>query len=161
MKELDIVIETPKLSTEKYSFDKVSGFFKIKKILPAGLSFPYDFGFIPKTMGEDGDPLDIIVISEYSTFPGCMVTCRIIGGIKANQTEEDKTIRNDRFIGIPTLSHAYQKVKSLKDLDNKLIKDVENFFIAYNSSFGKIFTPLAHLRSDEALEIIAKQMQEN
>src|ERR1700753_2946474 len=104
MKEIYAVIETPKGSAQKYDYDKKTGFFILKKILPAGMVFPYDFGFIPDTKGEDGDPLDIMVFSEYCSFPGCMVKCRIIGGLMAEQSKEpgsQNKIRNDRFFAVP------------------------------------------------------------
>src|SRR5882724_761988 len=85
MFSIDVVIETPKGSAQKYDYDPSTHFFKLKKILPSGMMFPYDFGFIPGTRGEDGDPLDIIVISEFQSFPGCKMKCRVIGGIKAEQ----------------------------------------------------------------------------
>src|ERR1700743_668040 len=99
MASIDVVIETPKGSVQKYDYDDKTHFFKMSKILPSGMVFPYDFGFIPDTKGEDGDPLDVIVISEFNSFPGVMIKCRVIGGIKAKQSEEDgKMIRNDRFL---------------------------------------------------------------
>src|ERR1700760_5120369 len=106
MSSVEVVIETPKGSSQKYDYVPNTPFFKLKKILPSGTVFPYDFGFIPDTKGEDGDPLDIIVISEFNSFPGIMIKCRIIGGIKAEQSTKDakKMIRNDRFIAIPKCS---------------------------------------------------------
>jgi inorganic pyrophosphatase len=85
---LTVVVETPKGSTEKYNYDQEQHFLKLKKILPAGMVFPYDFGFIPNTKGEDGDPLDIIIISEFKSFPGCRMDCRIAGAILAEQDEK-------------------------------------------------------------------------
>lgn len=82
MHTIDVVIETPKNSRFKYTYEEKLKGFKMKKVLPAGLVFPYDFGFIPNTKGEDGDPLDIIVLSEHALFPGCIVECKIIGSIK-------------------------------------------------------------------------------
>src|ERR1700712_5031895 len=106
MKPVTAIIETPKGSGEKYNYDEKQRYFKLGKILPAGLVFPFDFGFIPDTKGEDGDPLDIIVISELASFPGCAMDCRIIGAIKAEQTEKNgETLRNDRFLGVPEVSH--------------------------------------------------------
>ncbi|MEJ7588557.1 MAG: inorganic diphosphatase, partial [Ferruginibacter sp.] len=82
------MIETPKGSAQKYTYDSTTKFFRLTKILPAGMVFPYDFGFIPETMGEDGDPLDSMIISEFPSFTGCMISCRVIGGIKATQSEK-------------------------------------------------------------------------
>lgn len=87
---MNLIIETPKGSSEKYDYDTQHHLFKLHKILPAGMVFPFDFGFIPGTKGEDGDPLDVLVISEFESFPGIMIDCRIIGCIKAKQIDKKK-----------------------------------------------------------------------
>src|SRR5690348_5029710 len=118
---MNIIVETPKGSTCKYDYDPDMRLFKLKKILPAGMVFPFDFGFIPGTKGEDGDPLDAIIISELKTFPGCIMECRITGGITAKQTEKGKTVRNDRFIAIPEVSQLFSNIQELKDLPAEVI----------------------------------------
>ena len=151
------IVETPKGSAQKYDYDKDSHFFKLKKIMPAGLVFPYDFGFIPDTKGEDGDPLDIIIISEITSFPGCSMDCRIIGGIKAEQTERDgNTVRNDRFIGIPEVSQLFATVKSIEDFPETIMNQLEEFFKNYNQQAGKKFTPLERITADVSMQIISE-----
>ena len=144
MASIDIVIETPKGSAQKYDYDAKTHFFKMSKILPSGMVFPYDFGFIPDTKGEDGDPLDMIVISEFNSFPGVMIRCRVIGGIKAEQSDDDgrKMIRNDRFLAIPKCSNIFEKVKSVEDLPRQIMDDLEEFFVDYNKLEGKKFKAL-------------------
>jgi len=154
---VDVVIETPKGSAQKYDYDPGSHFFKLKKILPAGMVFPYDFGFIPDTKGEDGDPLDVIVISEFCSFPGIMIKCRIIGGIKAEQSEEKgkkKLIRNDRFLAIPKCSNIFEKIKTAKDLPDNIFKELEQFFIDYNRIEGKEFKAMKKMDKNEARSLI-------
>jgi inorganic pyrophosphatase len=104
MTKYTIVIETPRNSREKYTYDEESKSFFLKKLLPAGMCFPYDFGFIPNTKGEDEDPIDALIISEFGTFPGCKIECRLIGALLAEQTEKNKVIRNDRFFFVPCIS---------------------------------------------------------
>ena len=116
--------------------------------------FPFDFGFIPHTLGEDGDPLDIIIISEFQSFPGCIMDCRIIGGITAEQTEKGKTIRNDRFISIPEASQMFAHVKEIKDIPRDVINQLETFFINYNELEGKKFKPLKRLNAQQAFKLI-------
>ena len=157
MECVNVVIETPKGSAQKYDFDPDSHFFKMKKILPSGMVFPYDFGFIPKTKGEDGDPLDVIVISEFNSFPGIMIKCRIIGAIKAEQSEDKgskKMIRNDRFLAIPKCSSIFEDVRSIKDLPGRIINQLEEFFVDYNKLEGKKFKALSKLNAKEALNLI-------
>src|SRR4029453_15828071 len=78
-KTVRVVIETPKGSRNKYAFDVKDKFFALKKVLPAGMAFPYDFGFVPSTRAEDGDPVDVLVLMDEPAFPGCVLTCRPIG----------------------------------------------------------------------------------
>jgi inorganic pyrophosphatase len=118
--------------------------------------FPYDFGFIPKTKGEDGDPLDVIVISEFNSFPGIMIKCRIIGGIKAEQSEKKgkKVIRNDRFLAVPKCSNIFEKVASMHDLPDRIMDQLEEFFVDYNKLEGKKFKALEKMGPKEAQRVI-------
>ncbi|GAB3918870.1 inorganic diphosphatase [Mucilaginibacter boryungensis] len=155
MKVITAMTECPKGSNHKLDYDPQTNRFKLSKILPAGLSFPFDFGSIPGTKGEDGDPLDIIIISETTSFPGCLIDCRIIGGIQALQTERDgKTVRNDRFIGIPEVSQLYAEVDELEQLSENILNQLEAFFKNYNKQAGKQFEVLARLDAAAAYRLI-------
>jgi inorganic pyrophosphatase len=157
MDAIPVIIETPKKSAFKYTYEPNKHLFKLTKVLPAGMTFPFDFGFIPDTKGEDGDPLDIIVIAEFESFPGCIMDCRIIGGIKAEQTERDgKTVRNDRFIGIPVVSQLFADVKSTEDFPKEIIDQLEAFFKNYNELSGKQFKSLGRMSPEEAYTSIKK-----
>jgi len=158
MKPVTAIIESPKGCNHKYDYEPDIKSFKLKKILPAGLVFPYDFGFIPDTRGEDGDPLDIIVISEITSFPGCSMDCRLIGGIAAEQTERDgKSMRNDRFLGVLNISEVYKDVHEIADLPEGIMKQIENFFINYNKQGGKKFKVLENIDAAKATRMIKKQ----
>ncbi len=159
---VDVVIETPKGSAQKYDYVPNTPFFRLSKILPSGMVFPYDFGFIPKTKGEDGDPLDVIVISEFNSFPGIIIKCRIIGGIKAEQSEEKgskKLIRNDRFLAIPKCSNIFQDVEKMDDLPKRITDDLEEFFVDYNKLEGKKFKALEKIGPKEAQRLIEDQLK--
>jgi inorganic pyrophosphatase len=157
--EVQVIIDTPKGSAGKFSYDEDFGLFKLKKILPAGMVFPFDFGFIPGTKGQDGDPLDMIVISELRSFPGCMLDCNVIGVITAMQTEKNKKMRNDRFIGVPAASHFFEKFNSMNKLPEGMIRELETFFITYNKLEGKIFSPMKRLKAAEAGKLIRLAME--
>jgi inorganic pyrophosphatase len=154
MYAITAVVETPKGSAQKYDYDPKYKWFKLKKMLPSGMIFPFDFGFIPKTKGQDGDPLDIIIISELKSFPGCVMDCRVIGGITAEQTEKGKTVRNDRFLAVPEASQMFAEVKSVEDLPVDIIEQLENFFINYNKEEGKTFKPLQRINAKKAYRLI-------
>ena len=88
---LNVVIDTPKGSRNKYGFDFDIDAYKLKSVLPHGTVFPFDFGSIPNTVAEDGDPLDVLVLMDEPVFIGCLVETRLLGVIEAEQTEEGKT----------------------------------------------------------------------
>jgi inorganic pyrophosphatase len=93
-----VVVETPKGSRNKYAFDAQREVFTLKRVLPAGMAFPYDFGFVPQTEAEDGDPLDVLLLMEEPAFPGCVIDCRLIGMIEGEQQEKDGTGLNGRDV---------------------------------------------------------------
>ena len=157
MKPHQVIIETPKDSREKYSYDAEQKVFVLKKLLPLGMAFPFDFGFIPGTKGEDGDPLDAMLLSEFKTFPGCQVECRLIGMLKAEQSEDGQMIRNDRYFFVPITSLLYQHVQTIDDLPSQLLKELLDFFVNYNKEEGKEFKPLTLLPAKEALLLLNKQ----
>jgi inorganic pyrophosphatase len=155
MQFITAIVETPKGSAQKYDWNEELRLFKLAKILPAGLQFPFDFGFIPGTRGEDGDPLDVIIISEVKSFTGCCMDCRIIGAITAHQTEKDgKIVRNDRFLAVPEVSQLFKNVQSFTDLPEDILNQLEAFFKNYNEQAGKEFQPLNRISAAEALALI-------
>lgn len=153
--ELDIIIDTPKGSRNKYEFDEKRRRLKLSGILPVGSVFPFDFGFIPDTVGGDGDPLDVLIMMDEAAFPGCLVAARLIGVIKANQTEKGKTNRNDRLIAVATDSVTHSHVRSLNDVNKNLVDQIEHFFVSYNQIKGKKFEPLSREGPIKAMEVVA------
>lgn len=157
MHTIDVVIETPKNSIFKFTFEEKLNRYRLKKVLPAGMVFSYDFGFIPNTKGEDGDPLDVLVFSEHPLTQGCIVECNIVGSIKAEQTEKGNTVRNDRIIGVPVITDLHQKIKSVTDISEGKLKEIEIFFINYNEIADKKFNPMGHLSAEETWTTIQEQ----
>lgn len=149
-----VVIETPKGSRNKFTYDEDLHLFKLGGVLPTGHSFPYDFGFIPSTLGGDGDPLDVLVLMDESAFPGCLIHTRLIGVIEAEQTEDGKTERNDRIIAVAIHSRNHADVSKLGDLHGNIVDEIEHFFVSYNESKGKHFNPLGRGDGKRAREII-------
>src|SRR5487761_874070 len=97
---IQVVIETPKGSRNKYAFNTEDRVFELKKVLPAGMTFPYDFGFVPSTKADDGDPVDVLVLMDEPAFPGCLLKCRLIGVIEGEQGKKKESERNDRIVAI-------------------------------------------------------------
>src|SRR5438046_1611058 len=108
-------------------------------LLPEGMMFPFDFGFIPSTLGEDGDPLDILVLMDAPAHVGCLIEVRIIGIIMAEQVEDGKIETNDRLLGVSVHSFDHEDLKSIKDVSKTLLGQLEEFFVFYNKEKGKKF----------------------
>ena len=137
-----VVIETPKGSPNKLGYDPELGVFTLHSVMPQGMSFPFDFGFIPGTVGGDGDPLDVLVLMEAPVAPGVLVRARLVGVIEAEQTEKGgEAEKNDRLIAAAPESPLYAHVMQLSDLPSELVDQVEHFFVSYNAQHGKTFTP--------------------
>jgi inorganic pyrophosphatase len=155
---LNVVIDTPKGCRNKYAFDfDISGY-QLKTVMPKGMLFPFDFGSIPGTRAEDGDPLDILVLMDEPAFCGCLVRARLLGVIEASQKEKGKKAeRNDRLIGVAAESHTHSEIKSISDLDRELLKEIKDFFVSYNRVRGKKFKSLGVYGRKRANRLIKKQ----
>jgi inorganic pyrophosphatase len=157
MQTIEVVIESPRATQAKYKYDPAKKLFNLKRLLPLGMVFPYDFGFIPGTIGEDGDPLDALVLSEFASFTGAHLTCRIIGALKATQGKEGKKgVRNDRFFCVPEGSITYALIEAIEQLGKVHNDQIEEFFINYNKVDGKVFTCLGMVDAEKAFKMIKK-----
>src|SRR5437016_11162588 len=122
-RECKAIIETPKGRRNKFDYDPKTRLFKLGGLLPEGLAFPFDFGFIPSTLGDDGDPLDVLVLLDEPVPAGCKIAARLIGVLEGEQTEDGKTERNDRLIAVAKHSHDHQDIRSLNDLCANLVRE--------------------------------------
>jgi len=154
-----VVIETPKGSRNKYSFDPELKVFGLKRVLPAGMAFPYDFGFVPSTMAEDGDPTDVLVLMDEPAFPGCVLNCRIVGIIEGEQGKKKDKQRNDRIVAVEQENHSYAHVKHVRDLGKKFVQELEEFFVDYHWLGGKKYRILDVKGPSEARRRIADGMK--
>jgi inorganic pyrophosphatase len=156
-KLLQVIIETPKGSHNKYSFDQEQKVFVLKAALPSGMVFPYDFGFVPQTLADDGDPLDVLVLMDEPAFPGCALVARLIGVIEGEQeAPKMKSVRNDRLVAVAETTHMYAKFTSLKDMPKQALREIEEFFVNYHRLQGKKYRLLACKGEKAALKLIAK-----
>jgi inorganic pyrophosphatase len=156
---LNVIIETPKGSKNKYAIDLETRFFHLKKSLPAGMVFPFDFGFIPYTHAEDGDPLDVLVLTDAPTFPGCVVDCKVIGIIKVEQEKQGKQFRNDRVVAVHVDSRSYSSIEHMDDLEDGLVREIIHFFASYNQLSEDVFKPLGNGDPKEAIALIKENLQ--
>jgi inorganic pyrophosphatase len=133
------IIETPKNCRNKFDYDRDSGLFMLGGLLPEGMMFPFDFGFIPSTLGQDGDPLDVMVLMDAPAHVGCLIEVRIIGVITAEQTQDGETKTNDRLLGVAVHSYDHEDLESIGEVSKTLLNQVEEFFVSYNKQRGKKF----------------------
>ena len=155
-KLLQVIIETPAGSRNKFAFDPEQEIFALKKVLPAGMVFPYDFGFLPRTLADDGDPIDVLVLMDEPAFPGCALMARLIGVIEGEQTTNKQSTRNDRLVAVAETAHMWANTKSIKDLPKKALTEIEEFFVNYHKLQGKKYKLLAVKGEKTALTLIAK-----
>jgi inorganic pyrophosphatase len=157
---VNAIIETPRGSCNKFNYDPDTGFFKLGKVLPAGTVFPLDFGFIPGTKGGDGDPLDVLIMMECNTYPGCWVECNILGIINIEQKKEDKKAeRNDRLLAVPTEAGRKDDIKKIWDVNMNKINEIIAFLNYYKRMDGSEFRLLGVKGPDKALKMIKKSMK--
>jgi inorganic pyrophosphatase len=159
---LNVVIEATAGTRSKHKYDPALGLFSLHHVVPAGTSFPLDFGFIPGTRGEDGDPLDILLFADEPTPLGVLVPTRVVGVLRGRQSEKGSgkaQVRNDRFLAVAAGSHTYSHWQGLGDIPGKLLEELEAFFVSYNAQRGVRYTPDGRLPAKEALGLVRKSMR--
>jgi inorganic pyrophosphatase len=156
---LRVVIETPKGSRNKFAFNPDEHFFELKKVLPAGMAFPYDFGFVPSTEADDGDPIDVLVLMDEPAFAGCVLKCRVIGVIEGEQFDKKNKDRNDRIVAIEKDAHSWADIKTIDDLGKEFTRELEQFFVNYHKLSGEQYRVLGVRGPDHARKLVKNGMQ--
>jgi len=133
------VVESPRGTRSKYKYDRSSGLFRLSHVLPPGMAFPLDYGFVPGTVAEDGDALDVLVLVEEPPPVGGLLATRLIGLLEAQQTQQGETYRNDRVLAVAKESRDYRDVNTIEDLPEGVLERVEEFFVTYNRMRGRTF----------------------
>lgn len=144
----------------KIDYDPEHEIFEFGNLLPEGLSFPLDFGFIPSTLGEDGDPVDVLVFSDEPAPVGCMMDIRLIGVTEGKQTEKGETKRNDRLFGVAIPSFRYGGAKKLEDIGTEIFDHIEHFFVSYNQLRGREYEIQGRFGPDRANQLVKKGIEE-
>lgn len=145
---LRIVIDTPKGNRNKYKWDEELGLFRLTKILPPGFAFPWNYGFLPQTRSDDGDPLDAIVFMEEPAFCGCVIPARVRGVI----VMESDGDRNDRILASPAGEHEDRIYE--ETLPDRLFEEISVFFEGYHRLRGETTKTLSRGGPEEAMRII-------
>ena len=140
-----MVIETPKGCRNKYKFDPDLRSFRLNRVFPNGMAFPYDFGFVPSSQADDGDPADVLLLMDAPAFPGCVVESRLIGVIEGEQGQDGKKERNDRLVAVPMDS---------PEINPQLLKELGEFFVNYHKQSGEKFKVLGVKGPKEASRLL-------
>jgi inorganic pyrophosphatase len=123
-------VETPRHAQAKLKYDPKLGAFTLSRALTLGLTYPYDWGFVPSTAAPDGDPIDALVLHNVTTSPGVILRCKPIGILEVEQTEKRGRQRNDRLMMVPVKSTFQSGVRDVRDLPASLRHQAEEFFVA-------------------------------
>ena len=126
---INVLIEIPGGSKNKYEFDKDMNAFALDRVLFASVQYPFDYGFVPNTLADDGDPLDGMVMMDEPTFPGCVIAARPIGMLEMI----DGGDRDEKILCVPTEDPRYKEVKSLKDVAPHRLEEIAEFFRTYKN----------------------------
>lgn len=152
---MKVIVETPRGSHEKMKFEPEQHQFVVKKMLPGEMRFPFDFGFLPGTLGEDGDPLDVLILSPQQHAIGTTLECSIIGCLPARQTNANGiTLRNDRFVAVTNEAGNYSSIASITQLPEDQLDSFQSFFINYLAAENKQVTFLPVADAAEAANMI-------
>lgn len=134
---LRVVVESPRGSTVKLKFDPKVGAIVLKRPLVLGTAYPFDFGFVPGTKADDGDPVDAMVLLDAPTAPGVVVACRPIGVVRVSQEKDGERERNDRIIAVASADERRAGTKSPDDLSPRERAEIEQFFVSAAALEGK------------------------
>jgi inorganic pyrophosphatase len=163
---VDAVIETPQGSRNKYKYDEETGLYKLSRVLPSGSVYPFSFGFVPDTLSEDGDPLDVLVVADEPVPVGCVVASRLIGVLEAEQDKGEGPKRNDRLIAVAAQSRDHEDLTSWRQVNANLRKEIEHFFVSTHEQVGEKFKilgwqgpPTARRALDHAREAFRRKHQ--
>jgi inorganic pyrophosphatase len=155
-KHVYAVVETPRGSSCKLDFDPKLRIFTLAKPLMAGLTYPYDWGFIPSTKAEDGDPLDVLVIHDAKTYPGVVLRCRPVGILEVEQKSKGKKERNDRIFAVPDRSPLETELKDVRHLPARAREELEQFFLTTNALENKKLNFLGWRGPEQAAKVIGQ-----
>ena len=149
---INVLIEIPAGSKNKYEFDKDLNAFALDRVLYSSVHYPYDYGFIPNTLADDGDPLDGMVLMDQPTFPGCVIPARPIGMLEMI----DGGDRDEKILCVPDQDPRYSQVKSLQDIAEHRLEEIAEFFRTYKNLEKKVTEILGWKDVERVIPLVEK-----
>lgn len=152
MTEVEAIVEVPRGSRNKYEFDVSTSSIRLDRVLFSSVHYPTDYGFIPGTTGPDGDPLDVLVIVEEPTFPGCRVRGRVIGVLHMKDEEGP----DDKLLAVTSADPRFDGIDDIPDLQDHWLEEIENFFHIYKALENKETSVIGSGSAEEARAIVQR-----
>lgn len=136
---VNVVVETPRGAAIKLKHDPETGVMTLSRPLPSGVTYPYDWGFVPSTKAPDGDPIDVMILWDCAAYPGMVIPCRLIGMLRVEQTDptSGRRQRNDRLFALPIKAPRFEHVQTIFDLPERVRLELEQFFLNVVAFEGK------------------------
>jgi inorganic pyrophosphatase len=153
--EVTAVIEIPGGSRNKYELDKETGLMKLDRVLYSSVHYPGDYGFIPRTLHEDGDPIDVLVMVKEQTFPGCLIDVRPLGMLRMTDRGEP----DDKILCVPLNDPFYGEYFDIADIPQHMLREIEYFFSTYKTLEGKSVQTVGWEKSEVAMRSIVDSIQ--
>ena len=153
--KINVIIETPRGSRNKYEIDKKTGLIALDRALHTAQSFPTDYGFVPQTLWEDNDPLDVVVLSSFDLSPGILVKVRLVGMIDMIDSGESDV----KIIGVPAEDPRWSHVKDIEDVNQHTLREVSHFFRTYKDLQDKVVEIRGIMGKKDALESFRKSKE--
>jgi len=150
-----MIVEIPKGSGNKYEYDGALGIFRLDRVLYSPMHYPGDYGFVPGTLAEDGDPLDVLTLMQQPSFTGCMIEVRPLGVLNMVDSEEG----DQKIIAVPTKDPRYSQVHTIEQLYPHVRRELEHFFSIYKELEGRVSTMQGWGGPKEARKVIAECRQ--
>ena len=152
--EITVVVEIPFGTRNKYELDKNTGLIRLDRVLYSSMQYPGDYGFIPRTLYLDGDPMDVVVLVKEQTFPGCLIDARPLGVLRM----KDRGEPDDKVLAVPLNDPYYHEFFDIADIPQHLLKEIEHFFERYKDLEGKRVQILGWEKSDSAMRVIRESI---
>ncbi len=152
---MNVIIEIPKGRRSKFEVDKKTGLFKLDRYLYSSSHYPGDYGFIPQTLAEDGDPLDILVMVNEPTFSGCLIEARIVGLFRM----ADREVNDFKVLGVPHTDPLFAEIRNLCDIPGHFLREVEHFFATYKQLEGVAVATQGWASSEEAIAEVSSSLE--
>jgi len=142
---VNMIVEIPKGRRNKFEVDKQTGLMKLDRYLYSSSVYPGDYGFIPQTLAEDGDALDVLVMVNEPTFSGCLIEARVVGLFRM----KDRGQNDFKVLGVPQTDPLFAEIRKLEDVPKHFLREVEHFFTTYKQLEGVQIEPIGWTSGEE------------